>query len=298
MVISQKMNVSKIDYRGSKSTAGTFNYGGKSKLNEKMFVVVKEPRLDGGCIKQKSKALVLRYSLRGLDKNHQVKILSKQINFTCARFYYTNGLTVIRKECDNSSVQLSPWFITGFSDGESCFYVGVQKNNNSKIGWTVELIYTITLHKKDKDILEEIKNYFCVGYITQHGKNTLQYRIKSIKDLGVIIEHFSKYPLITQKQGDFLLFKLAFDLVKAKEHLKIKGLNKIVGIRASLNTGINANLSFGGSFSWSSASGKTFSSRSNSAWSWMVCRVYKCGSLFSCKYKKICVSFMWVSSLM
>ena len=98
------------------------------------------------------------------------------------------------------------------------------------------------MHKKDKDILEEIKNYFCVGYITQHGKNTLQYRIKSIKDLEVIIEHFDKYPLITQKQGDFLLFKLAFDLVKAKEHLKIKGLNKIVGIRASLNTGINANI--------------------------------------------------------
>ena len=97
-----------MDYRGSKSTAGTFNYGGQSKLNEKMFVVVKEPRLDGGFIKQKSKALVLRYSLRGIDKNHQVKILSKQINFTCARFYYTNGLTAIRKECENSSVQLSP----------------------------------------------------------------------------------------------------------------------------------------------------------------------------------------------
>ena len=108
MVKIQKINVSEIDYRGSKSTASPFNYGGKSKLNEKMFIVVKEPRLDGGCIKQKSKALVLRYSLRGLDKNHQVKILSKQINFTCARFYSTNGLTVIRKECDNSSVQLSP----------------------------------------------------------------------------------------------------------------------------------------------------------------------------------------------
>ena len=76
MVKIQKINVSEIDYRGSKSTASPFNYGGKSKLNEKMFIVVKEPRLDGGCIKQKSKALVLRYSLRGLDKNHQVKILS------------------------------------------------------------------------------------------------------------------------------------------------------------------------------------------------------------------------------
>jgi hypothetical protein len=35
---------------------------------------------------------------------------------------------------------------------------------------------------------------------------------------------------------------MAFDLIKAKEHLKMEGLNKIVGIRASLNTGIKDNL--------------------------------------------------------
>lgn len=58
----------------------------------------------------------------------------------------------------------------------------------------------------------------------------------------MIIEHFDKYPLITQKLGDFILFKMTFDLMKAKEHLKMEGLNKIVGIRASLNTGINDNL--------------------------------------------------------
>jgi len=51
-----------------------------------------------------------------------------------------------------------------------------KKNNNSKIGWTVELIYTITLHKKDLNILEQIKDYFGVGYITKHGLNTLQWK--------------------------------------------------------------------------------------------------------------------------
>ena len=90
--------------------------------------------------------------------------------------------------------------------------------------------------------MKQIQNYFGVGYITQHGTNTLQYRVKSIKDLNIIIEHFEKYPLITQKLGDYLLFKMVFDLVIAKEHLKIEGLNKIVGIRATLNTGINKNL--------------------------------------------------------
>lgn len=229
-----------MGYRGSKSTADILNYTGTTEFKNNMFVVVKEQRLDGGCIGNNFP--MLRYSLTGFERNYQVKILSNQISFTQSRFYSTNRLTTMNMQDENSSLQLSPWLITGISDGESCFYVGVQKNSNSKMGWTVELIYTITLHKKDKDILEQIKNYFGLGYITHHGINTLQYRIKSVKDLKVILEHFDKYPLITQKQGDFILFKMAFNLVKTKEHLKMEGLNKIVGIRASLNTGIKANL--------------------------------------------------------
>lgn len=94
----------------------------------------------------------------------------------------------------------------------------------------MELIFTIALHKKDLSILEQINNYFGVGYITEHGKDTLQYRVKSIRDLKLIIEHFEKYPLITKKLCDFILFKSVFDLVMTKEHLKTEGLNKIVGI--------------------------------------------------------------------
>lgn len=48
--------------------------------------------------------------------------------------------------------------------------------------------------------------------------------------------------MITQKLGDYTLFKKVFDLIKAKEHLTMEGLNKVVGIRASLNTGLNDNL--------------------------------------------------------
>lgn len=112
----------------------------------------------------------------GFEKSYPIKILSYQISYKNTRCYSTERIPQIE------SPVLNPWFITGFCDGESCFYVGIQKNNKSKLGWTVELIFTITLHKKDKDILESINNYFGVGYITQHGKDTLQYRVKSIKD--------------------------------------------------------------------------------------------------------------------
>jgi hypothetical protein len=56
--------------------------------------------------------------------------------------------------------------------------------------------------------------------------------------MGAIIDYFDKYPLITQKLADYLLFKQVFEMIKNKEHLTIKGLNKIVGIKASINKGL------------------------------------------------------------
>ena len=38
----------------------------------------------------------------------------------------------------------------------------------------------------------------------------VQYRVSSIKELQVIIQHFDNFPLITQKWSDFQLFKSAF----------------------------------------------------------------------------------------
>jgi hypothetical protein len=45
------------------------------------------------------------------------------------------------------------------------------------------------------------------------------YRIESLEGLVVIINHFDKYPLITKKLADYTLFKLAYNLIKDKNHL-------------------------------------------------------------------------------
>ena len=65
------------------------------------------------------------------------------------------------------------------------------------------------------------------------------YIVASVKDLiEVIIPHFDRYPLITEKQADYLLFREAVGLVSKKVHLTIEGINTIAGIRASLNKGL------------------------------------------------------------
>jgi hypothetical protein len=132
---------------------------------------------------------------------------------------------------------LHPYFITGFADGESCFFIGVSKDSKNYTGYRVKAHFQIGLHEKDRALLEEIQNYFDgVGSIyKQSNRDVVIYSVSSITDLEVIITHFDKYPLITQKWSDYQLFRQAFKLIKRKEHLTMEGLNKIVGIKGAVN---------------------------------------------------------------
>lgn len=80
------------------------------------------------------------------------------------------------------------------------------------------------------------------GSVTKHGNITLQYTIKSPKDLNIIISHFYKYPLLSQKRADYLLFKSAVLLLKNEVHLTREGFNKILCIRAYINLGLSEEL--------------------------------------------------------
>ena len=50
----------------------------------------------------------------------------------------------------NVNLQLSPEFVTGFTDGEGCFHVAITENKELNLGWKVELLYTIGLHIIDR----------------------------------------------------------------------------------------------------------------------------------------------------
>jgi len=90
--------------------------------------------------------------------------------------------------------------------------------------------------------LEEIQSTLGVGKIHKQGKDSVQYRVESIKELQVIIDHFDNYPLLSAKISDYILFKEGFNIIKLQEHLTEEGLNKLVGIKASLNLGLPLNL--------------------------------------------------------
>ena len=217
MVISHKMSENEMGYRGSKSEF----------LNpQPNEISVKEQRVDGSYFGISPK---LRCTLTGGVSCYPFKILSKQLNRSSI---YTLS----------SKPKLNPWFLTGFADAEGCFSISVQPSTRMKNNWRVAPVFMINLHKKDVVVLEDIKYTLSVGTIRKNGANMRAYIVESFRDIQAVVDHFDKYPLISAKISDFLLFKQCFEIIKQKKHLTTECLVKIMALKSSLNWGLSLNL--------------------------------------------------------
>jgi hypothetical protein len=137
---------------------------------------------------------------------------------------------------------LNPYFVTGFTDAEGCFLINIQKRSDLILGYSISLSFKIKLHLKDKELLENISNFFNVGKVYLRKDGYVDYIVNSMKDIEVIINHFNNYPLITQKLSDYKLFKLVFEYIKKREHLTKKGFIEILSLKASFNIGLTEEL--------------------------------------------------------
>ena len=117
----------------------------------------------------------------------------------------------------------------------------VDKNKTRKLGWRVQSKFQIGLHLRDHYLLILLQTYLNgIGTIHIDSKrNTVNLSIDSVRELGVLIDHLTKYPLLTQKGADFILFKKVVKLINQKEHLTMEGLHQIINIKASLNLGLS-----------------------------------------------------------
>ena len=209
-----------MEYRGSKSTIQS-------------GIVVKEQRVDGHrCVNLTH----LRYALMGFERNYQIRILSNHL-ITLRRLYTSLSTNLLCNLSDN----LNPWFLTGFSDGESNFTVRVFKSDRVKVGWIVQPVLQIQLHKKDLNLLEKIQAFLGVGEI-YHKENSCNFLVQDLRSINVIVNHFDLYPLLTRKREDFILFSRIVTLINQKEHLTFSGLHKIISLKASMNLGLPTEL--------------------------------------------------------
>lgn len=141
----------------------------------------------------------------------------------------------IEKEIyENIDIPNSNW-LSGFSEGESCFYISIYKSEKYKLGSAVQLVFKITQHSRNIKLLKNISSYFGCGRVEKRKSNACDFTVTSLKDFEEkIIPFFSKYPLYGSKSLEFEAFKKAFLIVKNKEHLKEEGLKELEEIKDTM----------------------------------------------------------------
>lgn len=226
-VISLKICENKMDNRGSKSTMLT-------------STVVKEQRVDGSW---SSHSEDLRCTLQDFERNKGINL-----GFNLERGWNSyvkvpSNQFGLRKFSTYNSIpgSILPGVWSGLIDGEGSFSIIVDKNKTRKLGWRVQLKFQIGLHTKDLNLLYQLQEYLGgIGSIhLARNREIVNYSIDSIEDLNKLLSHFEKYPLLTQKAADLLLFKQAVKLFNNKVHLTVEGLNQIINIKASMNLGLS-----------------------------------------------------------
>jgi hypothetical protein len=121
-------------------------------------------------------------------------------------------------------------YISGFVDGEGTFSVSFSFNSRLKTCVEVRPSFSISQHKRSKEILIKIKKYFGVGGIRFCKKDqNYKYEVRSINDLTkIIIPNFQKYPLMTQKKKDFEIFIDICNMMSKGLHLNSNYLFEII----------------------------------------------------------------------
>ncbi len=135
-------------------------------------------------------------------------------------------------------MKLDAQWITGFVDGEGCFYVGINEHVDMTAGYQVLPEFTVVQHERDVQVLHAFKAYFGCGVVRRNHGDRMAYRVRGQTHLWErIVPFFVKHPLKTKKRLDFQKFKRVLRMMQAGEHLTPQGIEKIRDIAAKMNRG-------------------------------------------------------------
>ena len=116
-----------------------------------------------------------------------------------------------------------------------CFSCSVIKSSSYKLGWEVQLNFQIKLHVKDFALLLAIlRSLGGIGTInSKQSSCAFKENLRSFFFQKMRNKFLDKYPLISLKRGNYLLFKQIVSIMQLKEHNTLEGLQKIINIRAT-----------------------------------------------------------------
>jgi hypothetical protein len=130
-----------------------------------------------------------------------------------------------------------PEYITGYVDGEGCFAVTFNEKSKALLGWEFRPSFSVSQNEDRRQVLDLIKEHFGCGFIRRDWSDkTVKFEVRDHNDLMTkIIPHFEKFPLISAKHNDFILFKTICEIVHSQEHLSKNGFIEIINLAYQMN---------------------------------------------------------------
>jgi LAGLIDADG endonuclease len=144
-----------------------------------------------------------------------------------------------QQETVESPLELDPYWIAGFVDGEGCFSVSVHRNRymHRHGGWQLQAAFQVYQHQDHLDVLEALKSYFGCGSITSKGpgSSVMTYSVYRLEDLSSRIVPFFENTKLRVKDEDFRSFASIVRAMEKHEHLSESGFESIVRLAYAMN---------------------------------------------------------------
>ena len=128
-------------------------------------------------------------------------------------------------------------YISGYVDGEGCFSVSFSKREKFLVGWETKPSFSVSQNEDRAQTLFLLQKLLKCGFMRRDfSDKTLKYEVRSLEDLiKYVIPHFDKFPMVSNKQKDFKLFKQVCFLMQKELHKEKRGLKKIMNLVFAMN---------------------------------------------------------------
>ena len=135
-------------------------------------------------------------------------------------------------------MRLDAQWITGFVDGEGCFFVGINAHPEMSAGFQVLPEFTVVQHERDVQLLYALKAHFGCGVVRSNHADRMAYRVRGAEHLlQRVVPFFVKHPLKSGKRADFEKFRRVLLMMEKGDHLTEEGADKIRELADGMNRG-------------------------------------------------------------
>ena len=133
------------------------------------------------------------------------------------------------------------YFFSGFVQADGCFHVNMQKDSKAKHKIRLKPTFYATQlnapYKQISPVLRLGRDLLQTGhYVVDRRNNCSSLCINTLKDLNTsVLPHFERYPLMSRKKQDYLVFKEIVESMSRKLHLDEKGFSLLVEKAVQMN---------------------------------------------------------------